>query len=349
LNYFLPKEIITTMDRSKSYIAQASFDFALLMQSWAVAPNRLVSIFGRAANKLAGAIAKRIAANHTVVARIYGRDMTMPSEHPLPEILLRLPQYNRPLALAVEAIWKSRPDRTTLTVVDVGANIGDTIAIIEQRLPDVCSYLCIEPDQNLAALCKSNNLGNNRVEIEQCFIGEQEGSLVKLEDDGRANPSTKPTEITHTEEGTTYGRLMRLDTIAARFADFHGGLDLIKIDTEGYDFSVMRSGTEILKKYTPSLFLEWFPKLLIDLNEEVWGGLEYLENLGYNHFVFFSNQGDFYCKIANPDRRFLRSLASITLRNDALPYFDIFASTSQSICDELVELSISAESRLSRR
>lgn len=280
------------------------------------------------------------AVKRTVVAKVYGHSLVMPAEHPLAPTLIAFPQYNRPLGQALSAVANVNPTISLLGVIDVGANVGDTVAILEQRRPGICSYLCIEADKDLARLCISNHSDNKRVHVEQSFIGENEGSLVRLEDDGRANPSTKlATETAAIHDGGV-GRLVRLDTIALPFAHALGHLDLIKVDTEGYDFSVLRSAPSLLGTYKPALFFEWFPKLLLGLNEEVWDGFEYLKQFGYDYFVFFTNQGDYYCKVTFPDRLLLQSFASITTNGGPLLYFDVFATTSELICNELVELAV---------
>jgi len=276
-----------------------------------------------------------------VVARVYGRDMMMPAEHPLPIILATIPQYNRPIALAMEAISATVATGDALTLIDVGANIGDTIAIVEQRMPGRCSFLCIEPEAEINELSRLNNKGNYRVQVEEEFIGEDEGAVVWLQDDGRANPSTKKESETGGEKRSGSGCLKRLDTVALPFAKLQGSVSLIKVDTEGYDFKVLRSGPELLARYKPAIFLEWYPKLLVGLKEEVWEGFDYLETFGYHHFVFFTNEGDFYCSASRPNRLFFRSLASVTAR--IIPYFDVFVSTSESLCSELIERSITQE------
>lgn len=329
------------MNRSYSYSAQFAFDTVHRLQSLSTRSNRLVQLFARAANKFARPVLRRLGAHHIVQAHLYGHTLWMPTEHPLLATLQIFPQYNRPLGLAVEAIAATRGDNSRITVIDVGANIGETVAIIEQRQPDACSYLCIDADKNIAELCQLNHAGNDRIEVKQCFIGEDEGSFVWLEDDGRANPSTKlATEMS----SANYDKLVRLDTVARLFAETHGHLSFIKVDTEGYDFSVLRSGSALLGKYGPALYFEWFPKLLTGLNEEVWGGFEFLKQFGYRHFVFFTSQGDFYCEISDPDRFFLQSLARITERDHAFEYFDVFASIDEDVCNELVERSLAQES-----
>lgn len=331
------------MKRSSSYLAQFTFDTVSRLQLLSTHPSFIVRLFARVANKFARPLSLKFGANHTIDTHLYGRSLRIPTEHPLPLILRQHPQYNRPLALAVKALAASSPDNPTLAVIDVGANIGETIAVIEQLNPGLCSYLCVEADQDIAEICRFNHEGNNRVQTEQCFIGEDEGSLVRLEDDGRANPSTKLVTETDTEEASRYSRLVRLDTLARPFAEAHGGLNLIKVDTEGYDFSVLRSGSELLSRYKPALFFEWYPALLMDLNEEVWDGFDFLERSGYDHFVFFSSQGDYYCKLSKPDHFLLRSLAGTANQNKTLLYFDVFASADEAICDELIKLCIASD------
>lgn len=311
----------------------------LKVERFTVHPSALCRAVVRIAAWIAKPIAKKFGMNHIVVATVYGRNMMMPAEHPLPVILATIPQYNRPLGLAMESVAAAAMGDQELTVIDVGANIGDTIAIVEQRIPGRCSYLCIEPEPEMSELCRLNHNSNNRVRVEQAFIGEDEGALVWLEDDGRANPSTKVVDEKN-EKQDGHGRLKKLDTVALPFAELHGRVSLIKVDTEGYDFSVLRSGAELLARYKPAVYLEWFPDLLLGLNEQVWEGFDYLGTLGYHHLVFFTNRGDFYCSTSSPSRMFFRGLASVTAGNKSIPYFDVFLSTSESVCNELIERSI---------
>lgn len=326
------------MQRTPSHLAQISFDTVNRLQAVSSHPNLAIREIGRFFHRIAARFVLPITgAGHTVKGHLYGRSMLMPAEHPLPAILHRYPQYNRALALAVSALASTSSQ--SQTVIDVGANIGETVAVIDQIVPKV-SYLCIEADQDIARICKLNHRDNPQVQVEQCFIGEREGALVRLEDDGRANPSTKLVGQTDPGDTSGYNRLVRLDTLASPFAEAHGGLSLIKVDTEGYDFSVLRSGSSVIGRYKPALFFEWYPELLIGLNEQVWDGFDYLSSLGYEHFVFFSAQGNYYCHLSNPDHFTLRSLAATASQNKDLVYFDVFASTDEALSKKLVELAI---------
>ncbi len=322
------------MRRSPSRIAQYTFDASHWLHSISFFSNLPVRFVARVVNRFMSRLARYAGAGHTVSVRLYGRPVIVPAEHSLAGILVEFPQYNRPLGLAAEALALLHPN-SSLGVIDVGANVGETVEIIEQRCPNAFSYLCVEADQDVAHLCALNYADNSRVFVENRYIGENEGLTVTLEDDGTANSSVKLAQ-----EDDSGSRLVRLDTIARSFAEALGTITLIKVDTEGYDFSVLRSARELLTQYRPAVYFEWYPKLLMDLGEPVWDGFEYLATLGYRSFVFFTGRGDYYCRIESPDRLLLRSLASVALNDDNVSYFDVFAATEQNVCDELVEASI---------
>lgn len=286
---------------------------------------------------LAVAIAKRIGARKLVTAHVYGHDLLMPIEHSIGPIMELFPNFNRPLALTAQAIAERNGSNPRLVVVDVGANIGDSVALIEEKCSGIGQFLCIEPDPELAELCKIN-FPSDRVRVERCLIGENEGMSAWLNDDeGRANPSTRLIKPTGTE--SSGNRLVRLDTVAAKFAQAHGALDLIKVDTEGYDFSVLRSASRMLEEYRPALYFEWYPKLLREFDEQPSAGFVQFKKLGYSYYAFFTNQGHFYCSSDEPDPTFLGDLETVTLRGGPITYFDVFASTDKRARDRIVELS----------
>jgi FkbM family methyltransferase len=339
-------EILFRMKRTSSYVAQFAFDTANRLHVLSKRSNPFIRISAKAAGKIFRPFGRSVSRGHLVDANCYGHPLRMPAEHPLALVLANNPQFNRPLALSVTALAASTATRP-ITVVDIGANVGETIAVIEQRNPAICSYLCIEADAEIASLCRFNHQANPAVQTEQAFIGENEGAVVRLEDDGRANSSTKLVSEASAVSTSETNRLRRLDTVAGPFAETHGGLSLIKVDTEGYDFSVLRSGSALIDRYRPALYFEWYPALLEGLNENPCDGFDFLARLGYEHFVFFSSVGDYYCKLPKPDRFLLSSLAKAASQNPALLYFDVLACTSESLCNQVVELSVTPDAQRS--
>lgn len=298
-------------------------------------PSKLVA---RLVDKFIGFYLKHVCKNSTITSRLLGRAFAMPASHFLPATLAAFPQYNSPLVLAIEAILRGHPGATRLSVIDVGANIGDTVAILEYYHPGKCSYLCIEPDERLADLCQRNWGANPNVFTCRFFIGDREDLSVCLVDDGRANPSIRSVTSGSSETLPLMGnRLIRLDSAAADFCKQSGRLDIIKVDTEGFDFSVIRSGSKLISEFRPALYFEWYPQLLLDAGEKVTSLFSYLAGLGYRYFVFFTELGYYHCTVDDPSDLLLRSLSSIAMSSVHPNYFDVFACVQKSVRDSLVE------------
>lgn len=258
-----------------------------------------------------------------VCGHLYGRTLWMPAEHRLIPLLAEWPNLNRPLAAAARVLLP--PDRP-LSVIDVGANIGETVAVIEQLNSDRCVYFCVEADPLIAELCRRNHRGS-KVIVRTAAVGDQTDVSVTMVDDGRASPSVR---VGH---GHGAQKLARLDDLAADFAEAHG-LDLLKSDTEGCDFAVLRSATKLLERFHPAVFFEWYPALLATLGERP-DDFSFLEELGYRHWVIFTHTGELYCEMSNPPHRMVEVLARVT--DGRLPYFDVFGSVTPESCRALTE------------
>jgi hypothetical protein len=102
-----------------------------------------------------------------VQARIFGREVTLDAQHHLPAILAAHPLWSRALIHVVSALRAPSP-----TIVDVGANIGDTVLLIEQAHAGRCQFVCVEPDPTYFAQCETNVRHLGRVELHRRFIGE---------------------------------------------------------------------------------------------------------------------------------------------------------------------------------
>jgi FkbM family methyltransferase len=326
------------MRRTPSHLAQFAFSVFNNLEFLASHGRPPLKKLARIAQRLTSRIANSLGSRYLVTARVYGRELLMPANFALPQYLVTHPRYNRPLALAAQSVAECSERNSRFVLIDVGANIGDTVAIVEQRCPGIGYYLCIEPDGELAALSRVNHSGNSRVQVEQHFVGESEGAMVALEDDGHSNPSVKL--VGDRDNPSRSGRIIRLDTVASSFVQSHGTLSLIKVDTEGYDFSILRSGSNILRQYSPALYFEWFPKLLAGLGEESWEGFDYLVSQGYKYYVLFTNYGDYYCSLTAPDRSLLNVLAGVTVHYNSPVYFDVFATKDRLVCQRLEELSL---------
>ena len=68
--------------------------------------------------------------------------------------------------------------------------------------------------------------------------------------------------------------------------------NVLKIDTDGFDFKVLRGCSYILQSCRPVIFFEWWSIRLKELGEDPIGIFHYLSGLGYKRALFFDNYGN---------------------------------------------------------
>lgn len=262
-----------------------------------------------------------------VRGHVYGHDLAMPAEHPVLPTVASFPLFNRPLGMAVAALPQTE---NLLSVIDVGANIGETVAVVEEMNPNKCIFLCIEPQHQLAEFCRRNYATNQRVLVEEAFVGEQRDGTVVLEDDGRANPATKFCS------NLSGQKLRTLDDVVSDFVEKHG-VDLIKTDTEGFDLTILRSARSILQTHSPALYFEWYPDILWNIGERPEDIFQFLRQFGYRYWLFFTARGELHCELTEPTERALTVLANVARGRSEIAYFDVFSSTDESVVRALTD------------
>src|SRR4051812_4141573 len=88
--------------------------------------------------------------------------------HDLPHILSQYPEYSQSLVRLARTIRKKY---NNITIFDIGANIGDTAAMLLTDYPDY-TVVCIEGDKQYFQLL-SNNLGAPKnVFLHQVFLDD---------------------------------------------------------------------------------------------------------------------------------------------------------------------------------
>ncbi|HEV3329398.1 MAG TPA: FkbM family methyltransferase [Bryobacteraceae bacterium] len=222
----------------------------------------------------------------------------------------------------------------TLAVVDVGANVGDSVILLERHLPGRCKFLCIEPNPEWLPYLKANTAGIP-VEIIPCFIGE--GQLLAV---NSSAPGTAGSKITETGD-----RSRPLDEICEGRQ-----IDLLKVDTDGFDFPILRSGSRTLSSRKPALFFEWDPLLWKEQGEDPEGVFEWLSTLGYKDCCFFADGGFIYCRTTLGQAEPFRSLvaAAECRRGIDKPYWDVFVASSEA-CDRAIQQNVAAAQALTSK
>jgi len=206
-----------------------------------------------------------------------------PGSHSL-EYKRRFRRYDQALGIIAGIVHRKYPD---LRAIDIGANVGDTAALIRSgaRIP----VLCVEGDRNLLSILSENvaRLGSD-IEIEASFVGPDGQTLDCnfIEDPGR-NASIRNAL---TKQGDK-----RLRSLANILKDRPAFSDakLLKTDTEGFDFDILRQSADYVLSAKPIIFFEYDSSLTPHEPTAGLSTIQYLTRAGYSDFIYFDNFGNY--------------------------------------------------------
>jgi len=135
-------------------------------------------------------------------------------------------------------------DRPPCLIVDVGANVGQTTETMLRTFAEP-RVIAFEPSPVSFGALRKKYGSHPRVRIEQCGLGERDGTLpFNISSDFSVNDSfLMPTSAVPVES-----LLVPVRTLD-RYCEEQGilAIDLLKVDTQGYDLSVLRGARRLLE------------------------------------------------------------------------------------------------------
>jgi FkbM family methyltransferase len=209
--------------------------------------------------------------------------------------------------------------------VQIGANVGDTVALMYSHNPSLRS-LCIEADEEFFLLLKKN-----LVQI-QSSIGCEYKAVHKLIASKlvfsslEGDSGTKKAILAN--ENEVLLPTMTLDDVIIDSGE--KTIDLIMVDTDGYDFDVIESGWNSIKTNEPLIYFEVTTNS-VDNIQSYLDTIEKLEELGYKDWTIFDNFGNLMCKLGK--KELINQLADYSLWQNlgvgsrTIYYIDILCST----------------------
>lgn len=215
-----------------------------------------------------------------------GLTLLAPLSHELAFIRRNRPQYATNLARIAVAVLGKYP---ALACIDVGANIGDTVAVLraKARFP----ILCVEGDPAYARLLEHNTAGQPDVERAVCLLAdgrEFAGQLATSHGSGRLVAGADAEQTVRT---------LTLQQLLGEHPRFRGA-KLLKVDTDGFDLAILRAAMPWLAEARPVVFFEYDPHLF---GTHGVAGMELLRELaaiGYGGTLVHDNDGDFHLSAA---------------------------------------------------
>lgn len=233
--------------------------------------------------------------------------LKFPFSHDYPINKKHLTTYSENLGVIAQIVGSKYPNTTA---IDVGANIGDSAAIIQSFID--MPILCIEGNPKFIPILRHNRSQLKNITIAEYFVGESNESVSAINTGGTAR-------LISASGGST---TKTMSEILAAYASFEHA-KLLKIDTDGFDNKIIRASTELLKQAKPILFFEYDPFFLKQANEQPADIFSYLESLGYTKLVLFDNLGKLLCTTETNQSNLLSELTA---------YYDNYGHSYLDIC-----------------
>ncbi|MBD2017953.1 FkbM family methyltransferase [Microcoleus sp. FACHB-53] len=213
--------------------------------------------------------------------KIAGFDLLFPFSHQLPFILKTYPLYSSNLARLAKYVKEKYKH---LKFIDVGANIGDSIALLrkEAEFP----ILCIEGDEQFLSVLEKNATFFSEVHIVQAYLGESSNSIR-----GTAIKQGGTAHLSENMVGENIIEVKKLSDVLKDYPSFCQS-KMIKVDTDGFDCKILRGAADFLKSAKPIIFFEYDPFFLAEQGDNGTSIFDDLSNYGYKNLLIYDNFGD---------------------------------------------------------
>lgn len=211
---------------------------------------------------------------------VHGHPVIVNAGYPYPAFIRRWPTYNGPLTELVHEAHLAKGSPVGL--VDVGAAVGDTVLLVLDRCPgEVGTVHCVEGDGEFFGYLR-HNLGRfPQVQLHQALLSDEAQAEAELVRTHRGTASA---------QGPRLSPAVTLDSLAEQWTS---PVDVLKIDTDGFDGKVLAGATRVLRDQQPAVIFEWHPRLYAATGQDHHRPFEILVEAGYRWLVWFDKYGAF--------------------------------------------------------
>jgi len=220
-----------------------------------------------------------------------------------------------------------------MTVVDVGANVGDTIAVIKSAV-DV-PVIGVEGDEISFQFLEKNIKQFSNVSIVKTFLSDKSHDEKVSFEKGGWNATIIPDQ----QEGKLVS-FRTLDEVIASGGFDQAEIKLLKVDVEGFDTIVLRGAYETIEKHKPVLFFEYNGENMKAIKEEGLPTIFSFKQLGYNRILFFDHKGNLVLATDMKNEEVIAWMHTyISSQKNLLGYYDIciFHEEDNSIAEKFTQ------------
>ena len=173
-------------------------------------------------------------------------------------------------------------------IIDIGANVG-LYSLYAKHLPNSHFY-SYEPFKFTYDLLNDNIKLNNITNVQTYNIGlsDKKGKTILnvcLSQDGLNTMGANPLRFNDINPIE-----VEIDTLDNIFYNNNINVDFIKIDTEGYEYNILKGGEKTIKKYKPIIQLEFNETNMRQCNIRPEQLLNYINELGYKQHNLISEE-----------------------------------------------------------
>jgi FkbM family methyltransferase len=241
-------------------------------------------------------------------------EIDMPSNSLMPDLFAVNPDYSSELGRLVAATRIKYP---RLCVIDVGANYGDSVAIVKSvaEVP----IICIEGDEQCLGMLRQNVGQFANVEIHNLFLGETSETISARFEKKGWNATIVPSNNGSSRElGLT-----SLDDFMSTVGYFPD-CKVLKVDTEGFDCRIIRGGLRFIADVKPVIALEYNRDNMSRIGETGIETLGLLKDIGYDTILFYDGTGRLVLSSSLTDMDSINDLHEYANgRDGAIYYYDL--------------------------
>jgi FkbM family methyltransferase len=167
-------------------------------------------------------------------------------------------------------------------ICEVGSNIGASLLQILAAKPRAY-ILAFEPSRRFRPFLERNLelAGADRVKVYSYLVGRR-GGVKRLYNNASTASAVSESYDDHEPRGSQLSRVTTLDRVFR-----NSKVDFIKVDTDGFEFEVLRGAESTLKRCRPVLHFEMATYLV----SEPVTNLAWLQKMGYERLLCLSPTG----------------------------------------------------------
>lgn len=269
-------------------------------------------------------------AKKTIPVQVGGYTILMPGNNPQISVYKYYPDSNSQMARLAKLIHSRYNE---MTMIDVGANVGDTIAVVRSlvQLP----IIAIEGDATSFSFLQKNASQFPDVMVFNQYLGEENKQIAVNIDKAGWNNTILPDQ-----EGDKELDLKTLDDLIEKNSLSNREIKLLKIDTEGFDTIILRGCRRTISKHHPVLYFEYNGQNMRAIHENGFDTLLSLKEYGYHSIHVYDCVSNLILTTTLENAGILKQLHNYAHKNKSMiPYYDlcIFHEHDEELSEAFVE------------